>query len=47
MMDQWSELKETITELRDSDGTLTQQGVCEFLINYMSVLEKQMIDPVD
>ena len=37
--DIWQELKETITELRDSDGTLTQQEVCQFLVRYMEVLE--------
>lgn len=47
MIDQWRELKETITELRDNDGTATQQEVCKFLENYMGVLEKQMIDPID
>ena len=35
----WQELKDTITELRDSDGTLTQQEVCQFLVRYMDVLE--------
>ena len=35
----WQELKETITELRDSDGTLSQQEVCKFLVRYMEVLE--------
>ncbi len=43
--DQWQELKETITELRDNDGTATQQEVCKFLVNYMEVLEKQMQEP--
>ena len=47
MIDQWRELKETITELRDNDGIATQQEVCKFLANYMDVLEKQMIDPID
>ena len=47
MTDQWRELKETITELRDNDGTGTQREVCKFLANYMDVLEKQMIDPID
>lgn len=46
MTEQWQELKETITELRDNDGTGTQQEVCKFLINYMEVLEKQMQEPV-
>lgn len=42
--DVWQELKETITELRDSDGTLSQQEVCKFLVNLMDVLEKQVED---
>ena len=41
MSEQWQELKETITELRDNDGTSTQQEVCKFLTNYMDILEKQ------
>jgi hypothetical protein len=47
MIEQWQELKETITELRDNDGTGTQQEVCKFLANYMEVLEKQMPEPFD
>lgn len=47
MIEQWQELKETITELRDNDGTGTQQEVCKFLVNYMGVLEKQMQGPCD
>jgi len=49
MTEQWQELKETILEMRDNDGTCTQQEVCEFLANYMDVLEKQMWpqDPCD
>lgn len=42
MIEQWRELKETIIELRDNDGTATQQEVCKFLANYMGVLERQM-----
>lgn len=42
MIEQWQELKETIIELRDNDGTGTQQEVCKFLANLMDVLEKQM-----
>lgn len=42
MIEQWQELKETIIELRDNDGTGTQQEVCKFLANYMDILEKQM-----
>ncbi len=47
MTEQWQELKETITELRDNDGTGTQQEVCKFLANLMDVLEKQMQEPCD
>lgn len=42
MTDQWQQLKETITEMRDNDGTGTQQEVCKFLANLMDILEKQM-----
>lgn len=42
MTEQWQELKETIIELRDNDGTCTQQEVCKFLANYMDILEKQI-----
>lgn len=42
MREQWNELKETIIELRDNNGTCTQQEVCQFLANYMNVLEAQM-----
>ena len=45
MTDQWQELKETIVELWDSNGTGTQQEVCKFLVNYMGILEKQMQEP--
>ena len=41
---QWQELKETITELRDNDGTGTQREVCKFLANLMDRLETQMIE---
>ena len=44
-MTEWQELKETIIELRDNDGTASQQEVCKFLVNYMEVLEKQMQEP--
>ena len=39
MTEQWQELKETIIEMRDNDGTGTQQEVCKFLVNLMDVLE--------
>ena len=45
MIEQWQELKETIIEMRDNDGTGTQQEVCKFLANYMEILEKQMQEP--
>lgn len=38
----WQELKEAIIEMRDNDGTGTQQEVCKFLANYMDNLEKQI-----
>lgn len=45
MNEQWQELKETIVEMRDNNGTGTQQEVCKFLTNLMDVLEKQMQEP--
>jgi hypothetical protein len=45
MIEQWNELKASITELRDNGGTGTQQDVCEFLVNMMDALEKQMQEP--
>ena len=45
MNEQWQELKETITEMRDNDGTGTQQEVCKFLVNLMEILEKQIQEP--
>lgn len=42
MREQWDELKETIIELRDNNGTTTQQEICQFLVNLMNVLEAQM-----
>jgi hypothetical protein len=47
MIEQWQELKETISEMRDNDGTGTQQEVCKFLANYMDILEKQMQEQCD
>lgn len=35
----WDELKETIKELSENEGVLTQQEVCKFLINLMGVIE--------
>ena len=45
MTREWQELKETIIEMRDNDGTGTQQEVCKFLVNYMEILEKQTQEP--
>jgi hypothetical protein len=36
----WDELKETIVEMRDNNGTGTQQEVCKFLVNLMRVIEE-------
>lgn len=47
MIEQWKELKETITEFRDNDGSCTQQEICEFLINYMNILERQIQESCD
>lgn len=47
MTEQWNELKETIEELRDNNGTGTQKDICKFLINYMNLLEKQVQFPSD
>ena len=47
MTEQWQELKETIIEMRDNNGTGTQQEVCKFLANYMEVLEKQTQEPCE
>jgi hypothetical protein len=30
--------------MRDNNGTGTQQEVCKFLVDYMGVLEKQMVE---
>lgn len=44
MIDQWKQLKKTITEIKENnefekeDVTL----LCKYLINYMGVLEKEM-----
>lgn len=42
VVEQWQDLKETIIEARDGDGTGTQQEICKFLANYMDVLEKNV-----
>jgi len=43
-LEAWNELRESITELRDNDGTGTQQEICKFLANLMNVLDKQITD---
>ena len=40
----WKQLKETVIELRDNEGTGSQKDICCFLINYMGILEKQIIE---
>ena len=35
----WGELKETIKELSENEGVLTQQEVCKFLVNLMMIIE--------
>ena len=47
MNELWNELRETIIELRDNNGTCTQQEICRFLVNLMDVLEKQMQQSCD
>jgi len=46
VIEQWQELKETITEMRDNGGTGTQQEVCRFLVNYMDLLEVHKQEPI-
>ena len=40
MTREWRELKETIKELRDANGSADQTTLAKFLLNYMNVLEK-------
>lgn len=40
----WKQLKKTVIELRDNGGTGSQKDICSFLINYMGILEKQIIE---
>ena len=40
--DGWNELRSTITEMRDNNGTGSQQHVCRFLVNLMSVIEEKL-----
>ena len=47
MTEQWQELKETIIEMRDNNGTGTQQETCKFLSNLMDILEKQIQESSD
>lgn len=40
-MKHWNDLKTTIAELSESEGTASQGDLCRFLLNYMEVLEKK------
>lgn len=44
MNEQWKQLKETITEIRDNNKFDNEDvsSICKFLVNYMNNLEKQM-----
>lgn len=42
MTEQWQELKEVITVMRDNGGTGTQQEVCTFLAHLINELEKEI-----
>lgn len=44
MNEQWQELKETIIEMRDNNEFNHEDvtSMCQFLVNYMNTLEKQM-----
>lgn len=37
----WTELKETIEELKDNGGNGSQKDICTFLFNLMNILEEQ------
>ena len=39
--EQWQDLKDTVVELRDNNGTLTQQETCQFLARLMEIIETQ------
>lgn len=39
----WTQLTETVTELRDNGGTGTQKDIAGFLVNYLGVLEKEIM----
>lgn len=45
MTEQWQELKEIITVMRDNGGTGTQQEVCMFLANLIDELENEIQKP--
>lgn len=40
----WDELKSTITEMRDNDGTGFQQDVCKFLVSLMNIIEERFYE---
>ena len=41
--DGWNELRSTITEMRDNNGTGSQQDVCRFLVSLMNIIEEKWI----
>lgn len=43
----WTELAETVIELRDNGGTCTQHDVCKFLATYMYNLEKEIMQKTE
>lgn len=40
-IENWSYLKEHITEMRDADGELNQKQTCQFILNLMGVIERE------
>lgn len=39
----WLQLTKTVLELRDNNGTGTQQEVCKFLADYLWILKKDIM----
>lgn len=37
----WKELKKTLEEMRDGNGTATMQKAAEFLVNLMKIMERE------
>ena len=42
--EQWQDLKDTVIEMRDNDGILTQQETCQFLARLMEIIETQTVN---